>query len=89
MLDTGLTQYQIDLGQGRTPLYCIFALSTLDRLGGEDLTCMSRFTQGDLISFDLVKDHNSITGYPLTGKDLAAGDFYLHFLQQTNRYVSN
>ena len=84
-MDSGLANYQIDLGQGPSPLYYIFALSTLERLGGEEKTCMTRFEQGDLTSFDFIKDHDSVTGFPLTGQNLAAGSFYNHFLYSTNR----
>ena len=86
VLDTGLTNYQIDLGQGPAPLYYIFAISDLNRLAGQASTCMTRFVQGDLKSFDLIKDHDSVTGFPLKGQDEAAGDFYNHFLSSTNRY---
>ena len=84
-MDTGLTNYQIDLGQGPAPLYYIFALSDLNRLSGEDGTCMTRFEQRDLKKFDLLKDHDNVTGFPLAGNGLAAGEFYDHFLYATNR----
>ena len=87
MLDSGLTNYQIDLGQGPSPLYYVFAFSTLERLAGEDKTCMTQFNQNDLKSFDLIKDHDSVTGFPLTGQGLAAGSFYNHYLESTNRFV--
>ena len=41
--------------------------------------------QKDLMSFDLVRDQDSVTGFPLTGIGFAAGSFYQHFLSQTNR----
>ena len=85
MLDTGLTNYQIDLGQGPAPLYYIFALSDLNRLSGENGTSMTRFEQRDLKKFDLLKDHDNVTGFPLSGNGLAAGEFYDHFLYATNR----
>lgn len=85
MLDTGLTNYQIDLGQGPAPLYYIFALSDLNRLSGESETCMTRFDQRDLKKFDFIKDHDSVTGFPLSGNGIAAGEFYDHFLFSTNR----
>ena len=47
---------------------------------------MTRFVQGDLKSFDLLKDHDSVTEFPLKGKNEAAGEFYNHFLSSTNRY---
>ena len=85
VLDTGVSSYQIDLSQGPAPVWIAFALSTLDRLGGEDETSMTRFTQDGLKSFDLIKDHDSVTGFPLQGLGLAAGSFYANYLKQTNR----
>ena len=85
MLDSGLNSYQIDLNQGPAPLYYIFALSTLDRLGGQQTTCMTKFQQYDLKSFDFICDQDSVTGFPLTGQGLAGGAFYNSFLRQTNR----
>ena len=84
-MDTGLTSYQIELGQGPSPLYIIFALSTLDRLAGQETTSMTRFTQDGLKTFDLIKDHDSVTGFPLTGLGKGAGSFYSNYLYQTNR----
>lgn len=80
-----MNNYQIDLGQGPAPKFFIFALSDLNRLSGEESTSITRFTQDDLTSLDLTKDHDSVTGFPLTGTDFAAGSFYQHFLGQTNR----
>ena len=87
MLDTGLNNYQIDLSQGPAPLYFVFAMSTLDRLAGEQSTCMTKFEQCGLQSFDLIKDQDSVTGFPLTGEGLASGSFYNNFLRQTNRFI--
>ena len=86
MLDTGLTNFQIDLGQGPSPMYIVFGLSTLERLAGEDATSMTRFTQDGLKSFDFLKDNSSVTGFPLTGLGKGAGSFYSNYLYQTNRY---
>lgn len=89
ILDTGLSNYQIDLGQGPAPKFFIFALSDLDRLAGNETTSITRFTQDDLFTFDFIKDHDSVTGFPLTGIGKAAGPFYQNFLNQTNRLNLN
>ena len=86
-MDTGLNSYQIDLSQGPAPLYYVFALSTLDRLAGNETTCMTKFMQYSLKSFDLIRDQDSVTGFPLTGQGLASGSFYNNFLKQTNRFL--
>ena len=85
MLDSGLNNYQVDVSQGPAPLYFIFALSTLDRLAGSENSCMTKFEQYNLKSFDFLCDQDSVTGFPLSGQGLAAGSFYNHFLRQTNR----
>ena len=84
-MDSGISSYQIDLGQGPAPLFYIFGLSDLDRLAGQETTSMSRFIQEDLYSFDLIKDHDSVTGFPLTGLGKAGGSYYQSFMSQTNR----
>ena len=47
---------------------------------------MTRFDQRGLKSFDLIKDHDSVTEFPLTGINEGAGAFYNHFLYSTNRF---
>ena len=84
-MDSGVSSYQIDLSQGPAPLYYIFAISDLSRLSGQETTSITRFDQMGLKSFDFIRDHDSITGFPLTGIGKAAGAFYQHFLNQTNR----
>ena len=54
VLDSGLSDYDIDLIQGKLPKYIIFGLSSLDRLSGDETKSITKFIQGDLISFDLV-----------------------------------
>lgn len=85
VLPPGLNFHQIDLGQGKCPKYILFALSDLDRLAGSPAESMTVFKQGDLIEFDLIKDHESVTGFPLTGSDKSAQSFYINYLQMTDR----
>ena len=85
VLPTGLNFHQIDLGQGRCPKYLIFALSYLDRLAGSPTETMTVFQQGDLVEFDLVKDHESLLGFPLTGSGRSAQSFYINYLKMTDR----
>ena len=85
VLPTGLNFHQIDLGQGKCPKYIIFALSQLDRLAGTPTESMTIFQQGDLVEFDLVKDHESILGFPLTGSNKSAQSFYINYLKMTDR----
>ena len=85
VLDSGVSSYQVDLSQGPAPLYYIFAISDLNRLAGQESTSITRFTQSGLKSFDLIRDHDSVTGFPLTGIGKGAGSFYQHFMSQTNR----
>ena len=73
--------------KGKLPKYLIFGLSTLDRLAGSDTESMTVFKQHDLLEFDLVKDHESVTGFPLSGTDVGAGQYYLNFLKETDRFV--
>ena len=80
-----MSSYQIDLGQGPAPLFYIFGVSELDRLAGQETTSMTRFVQDDLYSLDLIKDHDSVTGFPLTGLGKAGGSYYQSFMGQTNR----
>ena len=87
VLPTGLNFHQIDLGQGRCPKYLIFALSYLDRLAGSPTESMTVFQQGDLVEFDLVKDHESLLGFPLSGTEKSAQSFYINYLKMTNRLV--
>ena len=53
VLDGGLSEYDINLIQGKLPKYIMFGLSTLDRLSGNDQLCISRFLQHSMQSFDL------------------------------------
>ena len=54
VLDGGLSEYDINLLQGRMPKYIIFGLSTLERLSGSETTSLTKFTQGSLDQFDLI-----------------------------------
>ena len=54
VLDGGLSEYDINLVQGKLPKYIIFALSTLDRLNGDDSLCLTKFQQHSLQTFDLL-----------------------------------
>lgn len=85
VLPTGLNFHQIDLGQGKCPKYIIFALSYLDRLAGSETESMTVFRQGDLVEFDLTRDHESLVEFPLSGTDKAAQSFYINYLKMTDR----
>jgi hypothetical protein len=54
VLDGGLSEYDINLVQGKLPKYIIFALSTLERLNGNDSLSLTRFQQNSLQSCDLL-----------------------------------
>ena len=54
VLDGGLSEYDINLVQGKLPKYVIFGLSSLERLNGDDSLCLTRFQQHSLQSFDLL-----------------------------------
>ena len=57
VLDGGLSDYDINLIQGKLPKYIMFGLSSLDRLSGTDKLCLSRFQQHAMQSFDLLLDN--------------------------------
>ena len=89
VLDTGLQNYQISLHTGgKFPKYLLFALSNLDRLGGDDSLSLTKFTQNDLASIDLLVDQESILDFPLNGIGLAAVPHYQLFLKSTNRFCN-
>ena len=88
ILDTGLSSYDINLLQGSLPRYVFFAISDLPRLNGQETTSLTRFVQGDLDSFNLVLDQESIPFHPLSGNGSASFEFYQNYLQQTNRYLN-
>ena len=67
------------------PQWIFFAFSTLDRLSGQEDLSMTRFMPGDLCEFDVTRNHESLTGYPLQGTGHAAGPFYINFLRHTQR----
>jgi len=85
VLDGGLSNYDVNLVQGDLPKYIVFALSDLERLNGSDKKSLTQFSQGELDSFDLILDHESILGFPLEGNAHAPVAFYQNFLRQTNR----
>ena len=86
ILDGGLANFDIDLLTGKLPKYIIFSFSSIERLTGSEELALTKFEQGDLEIFDLQLDRESITGFPLTGRNNAAIDYYKNYLQQTNRY---
>ena len=86
ILDGGLANFDIDLLTGKLPKYIIFSFSSIERLAGSEELALTKFEQGDLEIFDLQLDRESITGFPLTGRNNAAIDYYKNYLQQTNRF---
>ena len=54
VLDGGLSNYDLNLLQGKMPKFIIFALSTLERLNGNPELSLTKFVQGELESFDLI-----------------------------------
>ena len=54
VLDSGLSEYDLNLIQGKMPKYLMFGLSSLDRISGSDVLSLTRFIQDDLIYFDLI-----------------------------------
>jgi len=85
VLDGGLSNYDVNLVQGDLPKYIIFALSDLERLNGSETLSLTKFVQGELESFDLIFDHESVLEFPLEGNAHAPVAFYQNFLRQTNR----
>ena len=85
ILDTGLSEFTINLQTGKFPRYLLLALTTLDRLGGDEKLSLTKFVQHQMVSLDVLVDQSSILGYPLSGLDVAAVDFYQQFLKHTNR----
>ena len=84
-MDSGLSQYQIDLMQGDLPEYIIFMFSSLERISGDSELSITRFEQCDLESFGLLCDQETVPGFPLSGQGAAGFQFYQNFLRQTNR----
>ena len=87
ILDSGVSDYQFTLQLGKFPKYLMLALTTLDRLGGSFDQSLTKFTQRGLKFIDVLVDQESLIGYPLTGLNNGAIEFYQEFLQSTNRYV--
>ena len=87
ILDSGLTQYQIDLMQGDLPEYLIFMMTNIDRISGDDTLSLTRFEQCGLESFTLLCDQEAVQGFPLSGQGPAGFAFYQNYLRQTNRFV--
>ena len=85
VLESGLSDFSIDLVNSKMPKFIIFAFSTLDRLSGNSELSITKFQQGDMCKFDLLLDHESLPGYPLSGINNSAIDFYQNYLRQTNR----
>ena len=54
VLDSGLSEYDITLIQGKQPKYMMFGLSSLPRISGSDELALNNFTQGDMNTFDLI-----------------------------------
>lgn len=54
VLDGGLSDYDINLVQGKLPKYIIFGLSTLERLSGDETLSLTCFQQQSLKYFDLL-----------------------------------
>lgn len=54
ILDTALSEYKINLGQGPLPKYIIFALSTVDRSKGNVAESITYFEQLDMTEFDIL-----------------------------------
>ena len=86
ILDSGLTQYDLNLIHGPQPKFIVFGFTTLDRISGSTNLSLTRFLQNDLTKFDLVLNHESILGFPLTGIDKDAVAYYQQFLKQTFRF---
>ena len=86
ILDSGLSEFDINLVQGQQPKFIVFGFSTLERISGRDTLSLTRFVQGDLKKFDLVLDHESVLGFPLTGMNKDAVMYYQNFLKQTFRF---
>ena len=88
VLESGLSEFDINLAQGKLPAFIVFGLSTIDRLSGQHDFCLTKLNQHNLTSFDLLKDGESITTFPLQGQGNAGYEFYQHYLKQTNRYMN-
>lgn len=86
ILDEGLSSYDIDIMAGQLPDFMIFLFASLERLNGSETLSLTRFEQGDLTSFDLKLNHESVLGYPLTGQSFSAVPFFHNYLKQTNRF---
>ena len=71
VLDSGLSQYDVSLMQGKLPKYLMMGLTSLDRLSGDETLSMTKFTQNELTSFDLKLGM-------LTYKQLNIIEFYIH-----------
>ena len=90
VLDSGLSDYQLTLQIGKFPKYMLLMLSTLDRLGGSETLSLTKFSQNDLNTLDILVDQESLLGYPITGDGYAGIDFYqepVMFLSCPNKTV--
>lgn len=88
VLDAGLSDFTLDLGNGKFPLYLFIVLSTLDRISGSEKLSLTKFEQLGLSSIDVLIDQESILGFPLDGLGLNAVDFYHQYLNHTNRFAN-
>ena len=88
VLDAGLSDFTLDLSNGKFPLYMFVVLSTLDRISGSENLSLTKFNQHGLSSIDVLIDQESILGYPLDGLGLNAVDFYHQYLNHTNRFAN-
>ena len=88
VIESGLSEFDINLAQGKMPAFIVFGLSTLERLSGQHDFCLTKLSQHNLSSFDLLKDGESITTFPLQGQGNAGFEFYQQYLKQTNRYMN-
>ena len=85
VLESGLSDYSINITNSKMPKFIIFAFSTLDRLSGSQNLSLTKFQQENMCKFDLILDHESLPGYPMAGHQNSAIDFYQNYLKQTNR----
>ena len=88
ILSEGLSSYDINLLQGKLPKYIFFTFMGLDRMRGTDELSLTRFNRGELEEFNLMLDHESITGHPLKKQVSPVLEFYQNFLKMTNRYLN-
>jgi hypothetical protein len=88
VLDAGLSDFTIDLRNGKFPLYLFIVFSTLDRISGSEKLSLTKFEQHGLSSIDILVDQESILGFPLSGLGLDAVEFYHQYLNNTNRFAN-